>query len=1084
MGERASEAGAMGNQGTLYQVLKELQARGADSRKDGGKQVVAEVEKERESWKLHFEQVSKTRGEVKERVWENVKKLDGVGAWMGLEPSDMEMDKCVSRMNTKRKPGKDKFSAEALKFGGKKLRSKIYAVVRKMWKKASTAEDGKEADEWPSGWRIGLVVPLWKNKGKRTDKNTWRGITLLSVGSKLMARVVALRLQRWSETFLNEEQNGFRRGRSVDDCLMVSRRVAEEVNRMSTDDWVLMSFFDIEKAYPRVCKDALWKLLKVRGCDDRMIKVCKGLHEGTAYAVKLLGGVSSEWTPDRGLREGCPSSPPLFNIYHDAVMEDFRVRRASVATNAGRAPGLKWHYKVDGRLRKKARGRKVGEGRWGQAADGSYKGFASEVHELILGDMQFADDTGILGEEAEVRVAEGIFIQTLLDWEEKAHPGKTERLRLSGRGRQPYDVRQVGEVEVARHVGGWISERGDNHKDTSKKINRGFEVARKTAKAWGVGSKHGRGGNSGLNITSRLQTMKGLLMPTLTGFARSRSWTEGELKQLQRVAKYAVRRCMGMDVWLMRDVHVSDDMMYDMSGWEQVGDIIRRQTLHWLGHVARMPTTRRPKQMLCGWWDTKAIVSHSKSLIYPSWINKVLGNAGISDIDWFRQAMNRKGWRKTIQTAYPTKRLTKEERITLNRWSPMRHGQVEAQYREPIQETPEVVQANEEELSDDEDEYECPVCNEKFKHGNQLQFHYDAEHSVRDPEVVTVISRQCLFCKEFFARKQQVWQHVCPAKARLRERIKMDIGEWHTTIHGPPLPPPEGWWVATDGSGQSRGEGDRYAGWGAVVFRMPLVGDLPDYVLHGPVVTQEWDHLWMGARESTNNTGELMAIGEAMIWLRDEAPDNGTTPVTLRFDSYYAANMAQGIWDPKSNEELVAQVRKLTMDVEAKRVILWEHVYGHTGALDNELADRAADSGAKGKVGQASSRWTAPPPVTPLMDPNDTEYCRKCGELVPKREHVWHTRRCTVAGFVIPADKDKCRKCGLLVPKGVTYVVAGAPASYGKARKEHEEICIGVAPLVAAAQVAHPKAKPAAKPRAKAKVKAKAKAKVKAKAKS
>ena len=54
--------------------------------------------------------------------------------------------------------------------------------------------------------------------------------------------------------------------------------------------------------------------------------------------------------PNRGLREGCPSSPPLLNIYHDAVMQDFKRRRELAAEAAGRTPGIEWHYKVDSRL--------------------------------------------------------------------------------------------------------------------------------------------------------------------------------------------------------------------------------------------------------------------------------------------------------------------------------------------------------------------------------------------------------------------------------------------------------------------------------------------------------------------------------------------------------------------------------------------------------------------------------------------------------------------------------------------------------------------------------------------------------------
>jgi hypothetical protein len=66
-----------------------------------------------------------------------------------------------------------------------------------------------------------------------------------------------------------------------------------------------------------VCKDGLWKLMEKRGCPRGSLRVCKALHEHTAYTVRIHGGESSSWVPGRGLREGCPSSPPLFNIYHD-----------------------------------------------------------------------------------------------------------------------------------------------------------------------------------------------------------------------------------------------------------------------------------------------------------------------------------------------------------------------------------------------------------------------------------------------------------------------------------------------------------------------------------------------------------------------------------------------------------------------------------------------------------------------------------------------------------------------------------------------------------------------------------------------
>lgn len=105
------------------------------------------------------------------------------------------------------------------------------------------------------------------------------------------------------------------------------------------------------KAYPRVCRPALWRVLQRRGCPRSMVKVLQALRNHTAMRVRVWG-VSSGYLPDRGLREGCPSSPVLFNIYRDAVLQDFRTRRSREAQARGQVPGLEWEFKVDGALRK------------------------------------------------------------------------------------------------------------------------------------------------------------------------------------------------------------------------------------------------------------------------------------------------------------------------------------------------------------------------------------------------------------------------------------------------------------------------------------------------------------------------------------------------------------------------------------------------------------------------------------------------------------------------------------------------------------------------------------------------------------
>ena len=82
------------------------------------------------------------------------------------------------------------------------------------------------------------------------------------------------------------------------------------------NDRMIVKLLDLEKVYPRVSKPALLMLLERYGQKRRMLETLIDLHEKMEYKVRGKEGMSSAWLPARGLREGCSTSPILFNIYH------------------------------------------------------------------------------------------------------------------------------------------------------------------------------------------------------------------------------------------------------------------------------------------------------------------------------------------------------------------------------------------------------------------------------------------------------------------------------------------------------------------------------------------------------------------------------------------------------------------------------------------------------------------------------------------------------------------------------------------------------------------------------------------------
>jgi ribonuclease HI len=130
--------------------------------------------------------------------------------------------------------------------------------------------------------------------------------------------------------------------------------------------------------------------------------------------------------------------------------------------------------------------------------------------------------------------------------------------------------------------------------------------------------------------------------------------------------------------------------------------------------------------------------------------------------------------------------------------------------------------------------------------------------------------------------------------------------------------------------------------------------------LYGPVVIDGSSPLSLGAEVGSNNTGELSAIGEALLWLRDEAPLPWSAPAVIHYDSEYAANIATRRNTAHKNQALAATVQALLDEVRAQRSLELSHVKGHSGVLGNELADRLASKGAEGHHSSSSKRWRSP----------------------------------------------------------------------------------------------------------------------------
>ena len=67
-----------------------------------------------------------------------------------------------------------------------------------------------------------------QKKGNLADCNNWRGITLLSIPSKILCKVIIKRIQPALDKILRKEQAGFRRGRGCEEHISALRNIVEQ----------------------------------------------------------------------------------------------------------------------------------------------------------------------------------------------------------------------------------------------------------------------------------------------------------------------------------------------------------------------------------------------------------------------------------------------------------------------------------------------------------------------------------------------------------------------------------------------------------------------------------------------------------------------------------------------------------------------------------------------------------------------------------------------------------------------------------------------------------------------------------------
>jgi exonuclease III len=179
-----------------------------------------------------------------------------------------------------------------------------------------------ERAEIPAPARLAHLISIPK-KGDPQQCTNYRGISLIEVLLKVASTLVIRRVYRALEAraFFSEFQGGFRTGAEAMGHVITLHEVCHR--RRNKGLPTFLAFVDIKKAFDTVPHGAMFRKLERAGVHGMVLRFIRAVYADTQLTVRLPFGCSPPVPLHRGVRQGCPMSPTLFNVFINDVVETF-----------------------------------------------------------------------------------------------------------------------------------------------------------------------------------------------------------------------------------------------------------------------------------------------------------------------------------------------------------------------------------------------------------------------------------------------------------------------------------------------------------------------------------------------------------------------------------------------------------------------------------------------------------------------------------------------------------------------------------------------------------------------------------------
>ena len=156
------------------------------------------------------------------------------------------------------------------------------------------------------------IITLTPKKGKLNQLKHSRPISLLCLDYKILTKILANRPKQVLPNIISEEQNCSVPGRTTFNNLFLIRDAITLNKEKNTSFYILQ--IDQEKAFSKIDHDFLCKTMDKMGFSSTFLNFIKILHKNNTSTIINNGLLSAPVQLQRGLRQGCPPSLPLYVV--------------------------------------------------------------------------------------------------------------------------------------------------------------------------------------------------------------------------------------------------------------------------------------------------------------------------------------------------------------------------------------------------------------------------------------------------------------------------------------------------------------------------------------------------------------------------------------------------------------------------------------------------------------------------------------------------------------------------------------------------------------------------------------------------